>query len=154
MRIDSIASLLAPVRDAGGLALEKQKKIIGRERAYKADDSVITPVDREVETFLSEGIAAEMRPYGVNVCCLCPGSTETEFHQIAGQPPRTSRRRETAEKVARAGLAALAEGRPRVISGLQNRLNAELQRLVPRRLVTRVAARLFAPQTPGKTEAS
>jgi short-subunit dehydrogenase len=88
----------------------------------------------------------------VNICCLCPGSTETEFHQIAGQPPRTARRRETAEKVARVGLAALAEGRPRVISGTQNRVNAELQRLVPRRLVTRVATRLFAPRPQGNTQ--
>jgi short-subunit dehydrogenase len=97
------------------------------------------------ELLFAEGLAEEMRSRGVRVCCLCPGSTETEFHEVAGQPMRTARRRETAEKVARVGLEALSEGRPRVISGRHNWINVEAQRLVPRRLVTRVAARLFAP---------
>ena len=98
------------------------------------------------ELLFAEGLAEEMRAYGVRVCCLCPGSTESEFHQVAGQPPRTARRRESAEKVARVGLEALAAGRPLIISGRQNWVNVEAQRLVPRRLVTRVAARLFAPR--------
>jgi short-subunit dehydrogenase len=98
------------------------------------------------ELLFAEGLAEEMRAYGVRVCCLCPGSTETEFHQVAGQPPRTARHREAAEKVARVGLAALAEGRSSVISGRHNWVNVEAQRLVPRKLVTRVAARLFAPR--------
>jgi short-subunit dehydrogenase len=130
--------------------------IVSSTAAYQAVPYISTyAATKAFELLFAEGIAAEMRPYGVNVCCLCPGSTETEFHQIAGQPPRTARRRETAEKVARVGLQALAEGRPRVISGSHNRVNVEMQRLVPRRLVTRVAKRLFAPrpsQAQGKTE--
>ncbi len=98
------------------------------------------------ELIWGEGLAEEMRRYGVKVCCLCPGSTESEFREVAGQPARTFRRRETAEKVARVGLRALAAGRTRVISGAQNRLNVEAQRLVPRSLVTKVAAHLFSPQ--------
>jgi fructose-1,6-bisphosphatase/inositol monophosphatase family enzyme len=58
MRIDSIAGLLDPVREAGKVALEKQKKLGREERRYKADDSVITPVDKEIEDFLSESIRA------------------------------------------------------------------------------------------------
>jgi short-subunit dehydrogenase len=54
--------------------------------------------------------------------------------------------RETAEKVARVGLQALAAGKSYVISGLGNYLGAHSQRLVPRRLVTSIAARLFRPQ--------
>jgi uncharacterized protein len=130
--------------------------IVSSVAAYQAVPYISTyAASKAFELLFAEGIAAEMRPYGVNVCCLCPGSTETEFHQVAGQPPRTAGRRETAEKVARVGLAALAAGRPRVISGRHNRVNVELQRLVPRRLVTRVATRLFAPrphQAQGKTE--
>jgi len=57
-----------------------------------------------------------------------------------------SAHRETAEKVARVGLAALAAGKPRVISGIGNWLGVEGQRLAPRRMVTRMAARLFQPQ--------
>jgi short-subunit dehydrogenase len=120
--------------------------IVSSAAAYQAVPYISTyAATKAFELIFAEGIAEEMRPYGVRVCCLCPGSTETEFHQVAGQPGRTSRRRESAEKVARVGLQALAEGRPSVISGRRNRINVEAQRLVPRHLVTRVAARLFRP---------
>jgi len=78
---------------------------------------------------------------------LCPGSTHSEFHSVAGQEKFTGRyKKETAEKVARTGLQALAEGRSYVISGLSNYLGAQTQRLVPRRAVTRIAAMMFRPE--------
>ncbi len=98
------------------------------------------------DLLFAEGIAEELRRHGVRVGALCPGSTVSEFHQVAGQPTRTIRRQEMAAKVARVGLEALAAGEPLVISGFRNWLGVELQRLVPRRLVTRVAAGLFAPR--------
>ena len=123
--------------------------IVSSTAAYQAVPYISTyAATKAFELIFAEGVAEEMRAHGVNVCCLCPGSTETEFHEVAGSPRRTSRRRETAEKVARVGLQALAEGRPVVISGRHNWVNVEAQRLVPRRLVTRVAANLFAPRTP------
>jgi uncharacterized protein len=97
------------------------------------------------DLLFAEGLAEEMRRHGVRVCALCPGSTVSEFHQAAGQPLHLAGARESAEKVARVGLQALATGRPRVISGARNWLSVEAQRLAPRRLVTRVAARMFAP---------
>ena len=121
--------------------------IVSSTAAYQAVPYISTyAATKGFELLFAEGLAEEMRAYGVRVCCLCPGSTESEFSQVAGQPPRTARRRESAEKVARVGLQALAEGRPRIISGRQNWVNVEAQRLVPRRLVTRVAARLFSPR--------
>jgi uncharacterized protein len=93
----------------------------------------------------AEGIAEEVRRYGVHVCALCPGSTETEFRVVAGQPERTFRGAETAEKVARTGLRALAAGKSSVISGFKNTMSVEGQRLAPRGLVSRVAASMFAP---------
>jgi short-subunit dehydrogenase len=53
--------------------------------------------------------------------------------------------RETAEKVARVGLQALAAGKSYVISGIGNYLGAHAQRLVPRGFVTRVTAKMFRP---------
>lgn len=94
----------------------------------------------------AEGIAEEVRRYGVHVCALCPGSTATEFREVAGQPERTFRGAETAQKVARTGLRALAEGKSSVISGFKNTLSVEGQRLAPRRLVSRVAAGMFEPK--------
>lgn len=92
------------------------------------------------------GIAEEVRRHGVHVCALCPGSTTTEFREVAGQPPRTFRGAETAEKVARVALNALAKGKSSVISGFNNRINVEGQRLTPRRLVTRIAEGMFRPE--------
>ena len=97
------------------------------------------------DLLFAEGIAEEVRRFGVNVCALCPGSTASEFNQVAGAP-RLSGPQESNEKVARVGLAALAAGKPRVISGAYNWLGVEAQRLAPRRLVTRVAARMFMPR--------
>lgn len=98
------------------------------------------------DLLFAEGLAEEVRPYGVRVCCLCPGSTQTEFHDVAGQPEHTKGHQETAEKVARLGLEALAAGKSYVISGLGNYLGAHGQRLAPRRFVTRVAAKMFRPK--------
>jgi len=97
------------------------------------------------DLMFAEALAEEVRKYGIRVCALCPGSTASEFHQVAGQPERTKGRQESAEKVARVGLQALARGKSYVISGLGNYLGAHGQRLAPRRLVTRIAAKLFEP---------
>jgi uncharacterized protein len=94
----------------------------------------------------AEGLAEEMKPHGIRVCALCPGSTESEFHALAHQEEFTSKHQETAEKVARTGLRALADGKSYVISGLGNYLGAQSQRLVPRRMVTRIAAGMFRPK--------
>jgi short-subunit dehydrogenase len=99
------------------------------------------------DLLFAEGLAEEVRPYGVRVCALCPGSTESEFHEVAGQSGLAAARknRETAEKVARVGLQALAAGKSYVISGTGNYLGAHSQRLVPRGVVTRIAGKMFRP---------
>jgi short-subunit dehydrogenase len=99
------------------------------------------------DLLFAEGLAEEAKPYGVRVCALCPGSTESEFAEVAGQTEvaASKRHRETAEKVARTGLRALAAGKSSVISGLPNYLGVLGQRLVSRRFVSRVAARMFKP---------
>lgn len=100
------------------------------------------------DLIFAEGLAEEVKPYGVRVCALCPGSTESEFAEVAGQAEvaAAKRHRESAQKVARVGLRALAAGKSYVISGFGNYLGAHSQRLVPRRLVTSVAARMFRPK--------
>ena len=97
------------------------------------------------DLLFAEGLAEELKPYGIRVCALCPGSTESEFHVVAGQD-KFIRGAETAQKVARTGLKALAAGKSYVISGLGNYLGAHGERLVSRRFVTRTAARMFKPK--------
>ena len=96
------------------------------------------------DLIFAEGLAEEMKQYGIRVCALCPGTTESEFHTVSGQE-KFMRKAETAEKVARTGLKALAAGKSYVISGLGNYLGAHSQRLVPRRVVTKIAAGMFKP---------
>ena len=97
------------------------------------------------DLLFAEGLAEEMKPHGIRVCALCPGSTQSEFHAVSGQE-KFMRRMETAEKVAHAGLKALAAGKSYVISGFGNYLGAHGERLVPRRFVTKIAAGMFKPK--------
>jgi uncharacterized protein len=97
------------------------------------------------DLLFAESLAEEVRQYGVHVCALCPGSTVSEFHEVAGASHMAGPQ-EPNEKVARVGLEALAAGKVLVISGTRNLLSMEAQRLVPRRLVTRIVARMFKPR--------
>ena len=61
-----------------------------------------------------------LRPHGVRVFALCPGSDRHRISAGCRTGERTARSKESAEKVARVGLQALAAGKPMVISGLKN----------------------------------
>ena len=120
--------------------------ILASTAAFQAVPYISTyAATKAFDLLFAEGLAEEMKPYGINVCALCPGSTESEFHVVAGQE-KFMRKAETAEKVARTGLAALAAGKSYVISGLGNYLGAWGERLVPRRMVTRIAGNIFKPR--------
>lgn len=97
------------------------------------------------DLIFAEGIAEEVRSFGVRVCALCPGPTTTEFQAVAQQPGRVFKVAETAEKVARVGLEGLARGKSCVISGAMNRLMMEGERLAPRRFVASMAAKMMRP---------
>lgn len=97
------------------------------------------------DLLFAEGLAEEVRPFGVRVCALCPGPTTTEFQEVAQQPNRVSRMPETAEKVARVGLEGLARGKSYIISGAKNRLMMESERLAPRGFVVKMAAKMMRP---------
>jgi len=120
--------------------------IVASTAAFQAVPYITTYAATKVfDLHFAEGLAEEVRRYGVRVCALCPGSTETEFFQVAGQRNHTRRAPESAEKVARVGLAALAAGKSSVVSGFTNWLGAEAVRMVPRRTVARVAGGMFRP---------
>ena len=95
------------------------------------------------DLLFAEATAEEVRRFGVNVSALCPGTTTTEFQEVAKQPDRVFRNAETAEKVARVGLEGLAKGKSYVISGARNRLMIETERLAPRRFITQMAGKMM-----------
>jgi len=120
--------------------------IVASTAAFQAVPYISTYAATKVfDLYLAEGLAEELQPHGIRVCALCPGTTTSEFHEIAGHPAHSKGREQSAETVARNGLRALAAGKSYVISGLGNYLGAHGERLVPRRFVTRVAAKIFRP---------
>ena len=97
------------------------------------------------DLLFAEAIAEELRPFGVRVSALCPGSTTTEFQAVAHQPNQSFRSPETAEKVARVGLEGMARGETCVISGRKNRMMVQAERLASRRFITKMAAKVMRP---------
>jgi hypothetical protein len=121
--------------------------IVASTAAFQAVPYISTyAATKTFDLHFAEGLAEEVRQYGVRVCALCPGSTETEFFQVAGQRNHTRAAPESAEKVAHVGLAGLAAGKSTVISGFTNWLGAETVRFVPRRIVARIVAGIFRPK--------
>ena len=105
----------------------------------------------------TEAIAHELAPRGVRVCCLCPGGTESEFHQVAGQTVPGWMRSVafmSADKCARIGLRALLGWRRNVVSGISNKIGMWFLRFIPRRMIVWIGARsmgqprLAAPAAP------
>ena len=89
----------------------------------------------------SEALSEENRQHGIRVLALCPGVTDTNFFaasKIDRPPMRTV---QTAEEVVDVALRGLARGKSVVISGWANWFVVEAERVVPRSLVTKVAAK-------------
>jgi short-subunit dehydrogenase len=93
---------------------------------------------------LTEALWYETRGTGLKVTAVCPGPTETEFQQVAGNTPRGPRRLMTVDEVMTTTFAALDRPTPppHVVSGTQNRVVAWLAGSAPRRAVVRVTGRL------------
>jgi short-subunit dehydrogenase len=122
--------------------------IVASTGAYQGVPYMATyAASKAFDLLFAEGLAEEVKRYGVRVCALCPGPTVSEFQRVAGVPQKmTAGLEESAEQVARIGLRALAAGEHSVISGFTNWLGVEVQRIAPRRFVTYAAERLFRPQ--------
>lgn len=90
----------------------------------------------------SEAIAEENRPYGIRVLALCPGSTNTNFFAASNiDRPIQVKGQQTVEQVVDTALKALKKGKPKVVSGLANKVGAALGTHVPHKLSTRAMAK-------------
>jgi len=92
------------------------------------------------DLLFAEGLAEELRPYGVDVQALCPGGTITEFQQVAGLDTRNfglfARLMFASPAfVVSTSLRTLGR-RVTVIPGMLNKLTVFMMRLVPRRVST------------------
>ena len=92
----------------------------------------------------SEALWAELRPHGVTVTTLCPGTTRTEFFDHSGVPGWAERNRgQDVESVVRTGLQAFDAGRQYVVSGWTNYLVSLAARLATRATVVKWSMSLF-----------
>lgn len=97
---------------------------------------------------LTEGIAEEIDGSGVTATALCPGPVATGFQDRAGM--HGSKLKDAtmmdAATCARIGWDGMLRGRRLVVPGLTNRATLVAPRLLPRRLMTRVVARVQEPR--------
>ncbi|MEL6427557.1 MAG: SDR family oxidoreductase [Planctomycetota bacterium] len=89
----------------------------------------------------AEGLAEELRESGVRVTVVCPGTTNTEFFDVAGHE-RSKIQRSTALEpadVALRAVEAMRRGRRTVVTGLANRAAMAALQLAPRRAHATIA---------------
>lgn len=93
----------------------------------------------------SEGLHEEAKRYGVTVTCLCPGGTRTEFQQVAGVDEKSLPRAGfmMPGPVVKAALDGAAKGRGIVVPGVMNKSLANINRVLPRSSVRKIAGRMF-----------
>jgi short-subunit dehydrogenase len=89
----------------------------------------------------SVALAEELRGTGVTVTTLCPGLTHSQFHARAGMT-RPHGLFMAADEVARDGYRAMMKGKPILISGWMNKFGANIAKVLPTRLTTRLAGKL------------
>ena len=94
----------------------------------------------------SQALHEELTGTGIVVTALCPGTTRTDFHRVAGLAPgeRVRFPSLSAETVAEAGLRGLARGRAVVVPNLLDSAWIFTGRLVPRAVPPKLAAALFS----------
>jgi len=103
------------------------------------------------DRFFALGLAEEVASKGVHVTALCPGPTESEFFVVAGADKfpgankMTSRKIQSAEEVARLGLAALAHGQRTIVPYIGGRVTAFLVRFLPVGFITYMVAKAARP---------
>ncbi len=99
----------------------------------------------------SYALADELEGSGVSVTTLCPGPTESRFHERAGRIHSEKALRlwmMTAGDVAEAGYRGLMAGTRVVIPGLLNKLGYFFAKIFPVRVPTKVARRIISRGNP------
>lgn len=85
----------------------------------------------------SEALAYELRDTAIRVSCLSPGATRTEFSDVAGIaiPAMSDRAQMDSPVVVQTAITGMLAGKPQIIAGVLNHLNAWISRFLPRRVL-------------------
>jgi short-subunit dehydrogenase len=98
------------------------------------------------DRFFALGLAEEVAQYGINVTALCPGSTESEFFEVARAGVFRTRKLQSADEVARLAISALVRGQRTIIPKWSGWFTAFMVRFVPVGLVTRIVEKGARPK--------
>jgi uncharacterized protein len=92
----------------------------------------------------SEAINNEVEDRGISVTALCPGSTESGFHQVTLGEGKLVKKRKipSSEAVAKYGYKSMMKGKAVAIYGLKNAVMANLVRIGPRSVVVKMARKI------------
>lgn len=82
----------------------------------------------------SQALNNELKEKGITVTALCPGSTESKFHEVVlGDPSLVKERKMMpAREVAETGYRAMMNGKAVVVPGFSNALLAWISRFIPK----------------------
>jgi short-subunit dehydrogenase len=88
----------------------------------------------------TEALAEELSGSGLAISVLCPGPTESNFGNVArgGRQRKIKTRKMTSLAVAKIGHRAFRQGKNIIVTGLQNKIAAQLPRIMPRAAVRRI----------------
>ncbi len=90
----------------------------------------------------SEALYYEQRGRGVQVSCLCPGGTTTDFHAVAGAGnygKLANASMLSAAAVAEQGVRALLRGKKTLVTGVLNKIACFFTGLLPRWIASRAS---------------
>ncbi|HVZ70199.1 MAG TPA: SDR family oxidoreductase [Rhizomicrobium sp.] len=96
----------------------------------------------------SEALWVEGKKHGVTATCLCPGLTDSKFHERAGTGGlrlHTLGTAMTPQKVAEKGYRAFQQNKRVIVTGFDNRFLAKLVPFLPRRAVLSLASFILRP---------
>ena len=92
----------------------------------------------------SEALWAEEKPHGIRVLAVCPGATDTEFFDTAGESAAVGKKR-SADQVVERTIRELSSSKPSFVDGPANVIAARLlNRITPRRLLIQATGRLMS----------
>lgn len=97
----------------------------------------------------SYALREELRDSGVTVTCLMPGATDTEFFARADllDTEVGAGKKDDPASVAQQGYDAMRSGSPGVVTGVKNKLQVAMTRVIPDTRLARMHAKMAAPGT-------
>lgn len=89
---------------------------------------------------LTEAIHEEVKEYGINISCLCPGPVRTSFQSKAGikKSEKAKKYLMNADIVAKVGYDKFKKGEVIIIPGFKNRVLVNANKLLPRAISRKV----------------